>query len=56
MCFLCEFEQDIGNAIHAAEVVVLDELVAPVVQTEADQVLFLRAERELCAFAGLQGL
>lgn len=53
MSFLCEFEHDIGDAIHAAEVVVLDELVAPVVQAEADQVLFFRAERELCALAGL---
>ena len=55
MCFLCEFEQDIGNAVHAAEVVVLDELVAPVVEAEADQMLFFRAERELCSLAGLQG-
>lgn len=53
---LCDFEHDIRNAVHAAEVVFLDELVAPVVQTEADQVLFFRAEREPCALAGLQRL
>ena len=28
----------------------------PVVQAEADQVLFIRAEGELCALAGLQDL
>lgn len=56
MGFLCEFEHDIGNAVHAAEVVFMNELVAPVVEAEADQVLFFRAEGELCALAGLQGL